>query len=70
MNSSEIGPTCINHSFAASGRRRYFTHRLTQDSDSRQTQQTDLRRNTMPALVTYGFASILGLVGTIVSALG
>jgi len=24
----------------------------------------------MPALITYGFASILGLVGTIVSALG
>jgi len=24
----------------------------------------------MPALVTYGFASILGLIGTIVSAFG
>lgn len=28
------------------------------------------RRITMPALVTYGFASILGLIGTLVSALG
>lgn len=28
------------------------------------------RRNTMPALVTYGFASLLGLIGTIAPIFG
>ncbi|WP_150568053.1 hypothetical protein [Pandoraea morbifera] len=72
LDSGAFFPACINHSFAAGGRRRYFTQRLARHhgSPKPKPRRIDTRRNTMPALIAYGFASVLGLVGVIAPIFG